>query len=111
MWNKFDVEKDLYILSQATATERMADGDNGPVGEAIFSARSRNLLRHERQMHREFISWVSDGIGEVVGQKVDYVAAIVQPAVCVRNGRREPIPIGLEKVLTKCTQVFLVYQR
>ena len=110
MWNKFDVEKELYILSQATATERMTDGDNGPVGEAILSARFRNLLSYERQMRWEFISWVSDGIGEIVGQKVDYVAAIVHPGVYVRNGRRQPIPIGLEKVLTECAQVFLVYQ-
>ena len=110
MWNKFDVEKELHILSQATTTERMTDGDNGPVGETILSARSRNLLRHERKMHWEFISWVSNGIGEVIGQKVDQVAGIVQQSVYVRSGRRQPIQIGLEKVLTECAQIFLVYQ-
>ena len=109
-WNKFDVEKELHTLLQATTTEGMADGDNGPVGEAILSARSRNLLRHERKMHWEFISWVSNGIGEVIGQKVDQVAGIVQQSVYVRSGRRQPIPIGLEKVLTECAQIFLVYQ-
>ena len=89
----------------------MTDGDNGPVGDPILPARSRDVLRYERQMRWESIPWVPDGVGEVVGQKVDNIATIVQPGVCVRNDRDQPIPVGVEKVLTECAQVFLVYQR
>lgn len=100
-----------YSLSQAATTKRVTDGDNGPVSEATLATRFRNMLRYERQMRWEFVPWVPDGIREVVGQKVDDIATVIQPGVYIRNDRGQPIPIGLEKVLTECAQVFPVYQR
>lgn len=78
-------KKGKYTFSHGATAKRMTDGDKGPIGEASFFSRSGNLLGYERQVRRKFVSGVSDGIGEVVGQKVDNVTAVVQPFVYIRQ--------------------------
>ena len=59
----------------------MADGDKGPIGEAPFFSQFRNLLGYERQVRGKFVSGVSNSIGEIVSQKVDNIAAVIEPFV------------------------------
>jgi len=102
--------KERYTFSQGTTAKRVADADKGPIGEATFCSRFRNLSGDERQMHREFVSGVPNGIGEIVGQKVDDIATIVQPLIYARGDKHQLRPIGLEKALTECAKVLPVYQ-
>jgi len=78
------LSKGRYTSSQGATTKRVTDGYKGPIGEATFFSYFRNLLGYERQMRRKPVSGVSDGIGEIVGQKVDNIAAVIQPFVYVR---------------------------
>ena len=69
--------KGRYNFSQGAAAKRVTDGDKGPIAEATFFSGFRNLLGYERQMRRKFVPVVSGGIGEIVGQKVDNIAAVI----------------------------------
>jgi hypothetical protein len=61
-------------------------------------------------MRRKSVSGVSDGVGEIVSQKVDYITTVVQPFVYTQVDRNQSKTVGLEKMLTKCAEVLLVYQ-
>jgi len=66
----------------------MTSGDKGPIGKATLGACFRNLSGDERQMRRKLVSRVSDGIREIVGQKVDDIATVVRPFNYVQGDQR-----------------------
>jgi len=78
-------------FSQGTTAKRVTNADKGPIGKATLSAPFGNLSGDERQVYRELVSRVSGGIREIIGQKVDHVAAIVRPFIYVQRNRHQPI--------------------
>ena len=73
--------KGRCTFSQGATAKRVADADEGPVGKAILGASIRGFLGNERQVRRKLVPRVPDGIGEIIGQKVDDITAVVQPFI------------------------------
>jgi len=77
--------KRKYTFSQSATAERVTNANEGPIGKTTLGARFRNLSGDERQMRWKLVSRVPDSIGEIVGQKVDHIPAVVRPFICVRR--------------------------
>jgi len=79
--------KGRNTFSQGTTAKRVTNTDKGPIGKATLGARFGNLSGDEGQVCGKLVSRVSGGIREIVGQKVDNIAAVVRPFIYDQHNR------------------------